>query len=86
VREPGKLHRYRFGLKTADFLICADCGVYIGAALEDGGKGWMTVNVNTFRSPPPFEFAGTPHDFESETAGDKIDRRKAKWTPLEIRA
>jgi hypothetical protein len=84
VREPGKLHRYRFGLKTADFLICADCGVYIGAALEDGGKGWMTVNVNTFRSPPPFEFTGTPHDFESETAGDKIDRRKAKWTPLEI--
>ena len=28
---PGSLRRYQFGHRTADFLICAECGVYIGA-------------------------------------------------------
>src|ERR1700744_2732489 len=45
VRDAAKLNRYRFALKTAGFLVCRDCGVYIGALLEDGGKAWFTVNV-----------------------------------------
>ena len=31
---PGDLNRYRFGLSTADFLLCAHCGVYIAALIE----------------------------------------------------
>src|ERR1700685_3602885 len=42
VREPGQLVRYRFGLKISDFLVCARCGVYIGALMEEGGKSWFT--------------------------------------------
>ncbi len=56
VRDPAKLRRYRFGLKTADFLLCSDCGVYIGALLEDGGKAWFTVNVNSFQAKPALDF------------------------------
>src|ERR1700722_3943371 len=48
VRDETKLSRYRFGLKTAEFLLCRNCGVYIGALMEDGGHLWFTVNVNTF--------------------------------------
>jgi hypothetical protein len=69
-------------LKTADFLVCRDCGVYIGALLEDGGKSWFTVNVNTFRENPPLDFPAVPHDFDSEDTHTRIARRKAKWTPV----
>jgi hypothetical protein len=82
VRDAAKLNRYRFGLKTADFLICRDCGCYIGALLEDGSKGWFTVNANTFRDKPPPEFPAVPHDFDGEDAQGRIARRKAKWTPV----
>ena len=79
VREPQLLERYRFALKTADFLVCRRCGVYIGAALEDK---WFTVNVNTFKQPPPIGFPAVPHDFDAETIEQRIARRRMKWTPV----
>ena len=82
VRHPDKLMRYRFGLRTSDFLLCADCGAYIGALLSEGEKGWFTVNVNTFREPPPLDFPIVPHNFDSENKQGRIDRRKARWTPV----
>ena len=82
VRDAAKLKRYRFGLKTADFLLCADCGVYIGAMLEDGGKAWFTVNVNSFREKPALDFPMVPHDFDAEDVLTRIARRKARWTPV----
>ena len=82
VRDAGKLLRYRFGLKTADFLICADCGIYIGAYMPGAGGGFMTVNVNSFRDPPPLDALIVPHDFDAEDVAARIARRKAKWTPV----
>jgi hypothetical protein len=82
VRDPTTLIRYRFGLKTADFLICGDCGAYIGAHLPDSEGGWMTVNVNTFAEPPPLEFPVVPHNFDAEDAATRIARRKERWTPV----
>jgi hypothetical protein len=79
VREPALLERYRFGLKTADFLVCRRCGVYIGALLEDR---WFTVNVNTFKDRPPLDAAVVPHDFDAEDVPTRIARRKARWTPV----
>jgi len=45
VRDAAKLKRYRFGLKTADFLVCGRCGVYIGALLDDGGESPPTPRL-----------------------------------------
>ena len=82
VHDGAKLSRYRFALKTADFLVCRECGIYIGALLEDEGRGWFTVNANTFRPPPPLDFPAVPHDFDHEDAAMRIARRKARWTPV----
>lgn len=82
VRNREKLVRYRFGLKTADFLLCANCGVYIGALLPDGERGWFTVNVNTFREPPQLDFPLQPIVYDGEDIGGRVDRRKLKWTPV----
>jgi hypothetical protein len=82
VKDPMKLKRYRFALNTTDFLICNECGVYIGAMLEDKTGAWMVVNVNTLTERPPLDFPVTLHNFDSETCESRIDRRKKVWTPL----
>ena len=82
VRDPALLSRYRFGLKTADFLVCSHCGHYIGALMEDGGQSWFTVNANTFRSPPPDHVPVAPVDYDAEDVPARIARRKQKWTPV----
>ena len=82
VRDKAKLHCYRFGLKTADFLLCRECGCYIGALLSEGGRSWFTVNANTFRERPPADFPILPNVFDSEDTHGRIARRKAKWTPV----
>ena len=79
-----QLTRYRFGLKTADFLICRECGVFIGAEMVLDGSRWMTLNANTFRPPPPADFPVARMDFETEDAAARIARRLAKWTPVAI--
>jgi hypothetical protein len=78
----GGLTRYRFGLKTADFLICPDCGTYIGAMLTDGDYGWMTVNVNTFKTPPPLDHPIVENNFDGEDISARQTRRKTRWTPV----
>jgi hypothetical protein len=82
VREPSALSRYRFGLGITDFLICARCGVFIGALMEEGDKAWFTVNANTFYSPPPDDFPIAPVDYDAEDTAARIARRKQKWTPV----
>ncbi len=82
VRDSDALVRYRFGLRIADFLVCARCGVYIGALMGDGGQSWFTVNVNSFRRPPADDFPVAPVDYDGEDIPARIARRKAKWTPV----
>jgi len=80
VMDEGKLSR--FGLKTADFLICKQCGVFVGALMTADGKSWITVNANAFTPPPPADFPIAPNDYGAEDEAGRIARRKAKWTPV----
>lgn len=79
VRDHALLERYSFGLRTADFLLCKRCGVYIGALMEES---WFTVNVNTFKDRPPLDFPLLPNDYDVEDAPARIARRRTRWTPV----
>lgn len=79
--SPYALIRYRFELATADYLLCAHCGVYAGALLSEGGKAWMTTNVAGMRIPEFLEREAEPVSYSGESAYDRIARRKANWTP-----
>ena len=75
------VHRYRFALKTADFLICKECGVYIAAVIGAGEAIRSTINVAGLRMK---EFRGIeeqPMRYGAEDAAARVDRRKEKWTP-----
>jgi hypothetical protein len=82
VRDRDKLQRYRFGLKTADFLICRACGVFVGALMEESGRSYLTVNANTFKPPPAYDIIAPAKDFGAEDATSRTARRSAIWTPV----
>ena len=71
---------YRFGLKTADFLICPTCGVYIGAVIEIGGNRYSVVNLNIFETVE-IASAVTPMSYEAESIEERVGRRERVWTP-----
>ena len=82
LRDASRLIRYRFGLKTAYFLICGTCGVYVGATLEDGGKSWAIINANTLDEVAQLAQDAAPMDYDGEDAAGRMARRKARWTPV----
>ncbi len=82
VRDPSKLNRYRFALKTADFLVCRECGIYLGAIYTEGDKSYATVNVNNFEQLEAFLKQPQPVSYDHETEIERRARRKAKWTPV----
>jgi hypothetical protein len=84
VHDPALLLRYGFGLRTADFLVCRRCGVYLGAVMAVGGSAVATINVNTFDPPHPFQRAGVPMDYGRESEPERRARRAAGWTPVAV--
>lgn len=82
IRNPEQVIRYRFGLKTADFLICKRCGVYVGAVMQTGERSYATTNVNTFTAAARFAQEPVVVSYEGETEAKRIARREANWTPV----
>jgi hypothetical protein len=76
------LVRYQFGLKVSDFLICARCGVYVGAVFFDGDDAWGVVNVNALHERDAFAAPVQPISYDGENPSSRGERRKTKWTPL----
>lgn len=76
------LQRYRFGLKTADFLLCRDCGVYIGAQIETARGAFGIINTLALTPWPQGLPAAAAADYATESASERIERREQRWTPL----
>jgi hypothetical protein len=74
--------RYRFAGRSADYLICPRCGIYVGATATIGGLDLVTLNLDAFDDPHP-ELAGAPVSYDAESPETKVERRRARWTPVE---
>jgi hypothetical protein len=77
------LQRYRFGLKTADFLICGRCGVYVGAQIETAHGAFGIVNTLAILPLTEELPTATAVDYGSESASERLERRELRWTPLD---
>ena len=76
-------HRYRFGTGTTDFLFCGKCGTYVGAVAELDGRTYATLNLNAFDDPRR-DLIAEPVSYDGETAEQKAERRRRKWTPARL--
>ena len=85
VEDEAQLNRYHFGLNMVDFLICKNCGNYIGAVQQVGGQlfGIMNANLTENRGT---QFGEANHAFyEKETGEERSARRKDVWTPATLK-
>jgi hypothetical protein len=78
----GALNRYRFGQRTADFLVCRSCGVYLGAVISTARGRFGIVNAAVLRDAPVELPAAVAMNYGSETAEERIARREQRWTPV----
>ena len=84
LRAPGEVSRYRFGLRTADFLVCRACGVYVGAVCSIEGVTYAVLNASVLDERAAFTRPPVHEDFEGETAAERMTRRRRTWTPAEV--
>jgi len=84
VGDDSRTNRYRFGLATADFVICKVCGIYVGAVMEHRGSTYCTLNVNVLRGDPFEGRTAQAVDYEGESAEARIERRTRVWTPCTV--
>src|SRR5262245_31193404 len=86
IREPALISYYRFGLRTAEFMVCKRCGTYLGARMESGQGAYGIINVHAL-SPMPAGLPGPgPMNYDGEDAAARGQRREARWTPCRGRA
>ena len=82
VNEGAALRRYRFGLMTADFLVCRHCGVYLGAQVATANGAFGIINTLALMPLPEGLPAAATADYGSESLSERIARRARRWTPL----
>lgn len=82
TRDSAQLQRYRFGLKTADFLLCRNCGVYVGAVIESGRGHFGIINTHSLTPVPDTLAPVAPISYDNEDTGGRVARREERWTPV----
>jgi hypothetical protein len=82
IRDSGQLQHYRFGGRTADFLLCRRCGVYVGAQMIAGDRALGIINVHALRESPPGRPPAVAMSYDGESTSERQERRMQRWTPV----
>jgi hypothetical protein len=80
--DPNRVQRYRFGGRTAEFLICRECGVFVGVQMDTDKGRFGVLNIRSLRPLPTDLPEPQPMDYGTENAELRRLRRETRWTPL----
>lgn len=82
ISDDSAFARYRFGLRSIDFLVCRRCGVYVAAVLASPHGRFATVNINALSDPLelPRPLAVS---YDQESPEQRRERREKRWTPVD---
>jgi hypothetical protein len=82
VENPSMVQYYRFAHRTADFLICGVCGVFV-AAITDTARGKRAVINARVLDGVSLNWASVADvHFDDESPPQRADRRSLHWTPV----
>ncbi len=81
IADSSLLSRYAFGTETAEFYVCARCGVAPLVVSEIDGASYAVVSVNALDDRSAFSASESPSDFSGENTGSRLARRKKNWIP-----
>jgi len=79
VREASQVSRYAFGTGTAQFHVCARCGIVPVVTSEIDGRLYAVVSVNAFEGVGPAMVKRAPVSFDGEDESARLARRKRGW-------
>jgi hypothetical protein len=80
--HPELLQRYRFASGSAQFLLCRECGVYLGAQMLSDGARFGILNTLTLNPMPSDLRSPEAMNYGDEAADARRVRRMTRWTPL----
>ena len=81
LAQAAQVSRYSFETGTAEFLVCARCGVPPLVTSRIEGRLYAVVNVNTFDGIDPASLTISPASFAGEAVDDRLARRQRGWIP-----
>lgn len=81
IGDEAQLTRYRFATKSADFHVCATCGVAPIVTCMIDGADYAVINVWTLDDIDRSQFVETATNFDAEATEGRLDRRRRTWTP-----
>lgn len=79
VRDSALVSRYAFGTRTAEFHICARCGIVPVVTSSIDGHLYAVVSVNAFEGVEPSLLRRSPANFDGEGTDSRLARRKRNW-------
>jgi hypothetical protein len=79
VEDAARVSRYAFGTRTAEFHVCARCGVVPVVTSRIDGRLYAVVNVNAFEGIDATLLRPAPADYEGEASDSRLARRKRNW-------
>jgi hypothetical protein len=79
VAEPSQLSRYAFGTETAEFQVCARCGVVPLVTSRIDDNLYAVVSVNAFEGVDPALLRRVSSTVEGEDREARLARRKRNW-------
>ena len=79
VQDPARVSRYAFGTETAEFHICARCGVVPVVTSRIDGRLYAVVSVNAFDGVDPALVRRAPMTLDGEDTAARLARRQRNW-------
>ena len=83
IKNKDNVSCYQFGTKTTEFLICANCGVYVSAYMAYGENTYANVMANVLLAHESFG-PGILIDYGVEDEAEKRERRRRDWAPASL--
>jgi hypothetical protein len=75
---------YRFGSRTADYMVCRRCGVYVAAICETEAGPRAVVNINCLTDRAAFTQQPNATNYDGETEATRLSRRATHWMPATV--
>ena len=81
VRDSSLVSKYAFGTRTAEFHVCAQCGIVPVVTSRIDDHLYAVVSVNAFEGVEPALLRRASASFEDEAEDTRLGRRKRYWIP-----
>jgi hypothetical protein len=79
------VEKYRFGSRTADYVVCRRCGVYVAAVCDTSAGTRAVVNTNCLVDRAAFPQVPSVTNYDGEATEERLARRAVRWMPAVVK-